>query len=180
MRYGSQNKAATDLGLFALRAVAGTALAWHGTLKFLSPGGWTNWMGSEAVYPAWAQAVAAVAEAAGGAGLVVGLLTRFAAVGVLSVMGGALYMHLGRGDPFVSVEGTSWEYAAVLFATGFLCLLSGAGRFSLDAVLRSATEEASQAIVYRPQPPRPERTLESVRAHTDRYSAGPPPGPMGM
>jgi putative oxidoreductase len=185
MRYDSRTRVGTDLGLFALRAVAGTALAWHGTLKFLSEGGWTNWMGSEAVFPSWAQAVAAVAETAGGAGIAVGLFTRLAAVGVLSVMGGALYMHVSRGDPFVSAEGAAWEYAAVLFATGFLCLLHGGGRFSLDALFGRSRHEPAPAILDQPEPPRPrtlprpDRTPETVRADTDRYSAGPPLGPMG-
>jgi len=187
MRYDSPTRVGTDLGVFLLRAVAGTALVWHGTGKFLSAGGWTNWMGSEAVYPSWAQAIAAVAETAGGAGIAVGLLTRFAAIGVLAIMGGALYMHIGRGDPFVSLEGASWEYAGVLFATGFLCLLHGGGRFSLDAMFRGSRREPAPAILDQPEPPRPKpvpsrqsRTLEAARAEVDRNAGGPPIGPMGV
>jgi putative oxidoreductase len=134
MLYYSKTRLGADLGLFALRLVAGVALAWHGVLKFQSEGGWTLWMGSEDVYPSWAQAVAAVCETAGGAGILLGLLTPLASLAVLAVMGGALNMHVARGDPFVAKE-SSWEYPCLLAATGLLLLLAGPGRLSIDALV---------------------------------------------
>lgn len=125
-----------DFGQLLVRLAAGVALTWHGIAKFRSAGGWTNWMGSEDVFPAWAQGVAAVTETMAGLGLAVGFLTPLASIGVIAVMGGALHYHITQADPYVSATGGSWEYPAVLLAVGVLALFAGPGRLSVDRWLR--------------------------------------------
>jgi putative oxidoreductase len=49
-------------------------------------------------------------------------------------MGVAIWTHSSRGDPFVG-RGGSWELAAVYLCVALLLLTSGAGGYSLDALL---------------------------------------------
>ena len=59
-------------------------------------------MGAEAHVPAILQVLAALAEFAGGMGLIIGLLTRLASLGLVTNMSVALALvHLPSGDPFV-------------------------------------------------------------------------------
>ena len=124
------------MGLLLLRLVMGAAFLFHGWPKIQNPLGW---MGPDASVPAILQALAALAEFGGGIALIVGLLTRLAALGITTNMVVALAMvHLPHGDPFVGKAGErSYELAAVYLACAVLFLLLGPGRFSLDALLFS-------------------------------------------
>jgi putative oxidoreductase len=126
--------AQASAGLLPLRVVMGLAFVRHGLQKIQTPLGW---MGSEAPVPGFLQALAAVTEFGGGIALVLGLLTRVAALGILSVMITALAMvHVPRGDPFVGKPGQpSAEPAAVYLCGAVLFLVIGPGRYSLDALL---------------------------------------------
>ena len=121
------------IALLALRLVAGLAFVQHGYPKFQHA---TNWMGD--ALPGWLQWLAAFAEFAGGAALVVGLLTPLAASGIAVVMLVAMfYVHIPKGDPFVgSMEHpSSWELPAVYLSIMAALILRGAGSFSLDALI---------------------------------------------
>jgi putative oxidoreductase len=120
--------------LLLLRLVMGVAFILHGWPKIQNP---MSWMGPDAPVPAILQALAALAEFAGGMALIVGLLSRLASLGIMTNMIVALGMvHLPHGDPFVSKSGgRSYELAAVYLACAVLFLLLGPGRFSLDALL---------------------------------------------
>jgi putative oxidoreductase len=118
----------------------GTAFVLHGWPKIQNPWGW---MGAEAHVPAMLQALAALAEFAGGMGLIVGLLTRLGSLGLVANMSVALgLVHLPSGDPFVGKPGgRSYELAAIYLACAVVFFLLGPGRFSLDALLfRRAVE----------------------------------------
>lgn len=124
-----------SLALFILRGVVGAAFMLHGWPKIQDPMGWAAPMG-ESAPPGAMQALAAVAEFAGGAALVVGFLTRLACLGLGGTMVGALVLaHLPAGHPFVSTDGPSFELAAVYLACSILFFVIGPGRFSLDAVM---------------------------------------------
>lgn len=121
-------------GLLVLRLVMGVAFMFHGWPKIQNPWGW---MGAEAQVPAILQVLAALAEFGGGLGLIAGLLTRLAALGLATNMSVALgLVHLPQGDPFVGKPGgRSYELAAVYLACAVVFFLLGPGRFSLDALL---------------------------------------------
>lgn len=129
-----------SVGLLLLRVVVGAAFVVHGWQKLQNPMGW---MGPEAPVPGLIQALAPLAEFGGGIGLILGLLTRVGALGILSVMVGALAMyHLPKGDPFVGAPGqSSFELAAAYLACAVLFLLLGPGRYSLDAPLFGGLEK---------------------------------------
>ena len=112
----------------------GAAFVLHGWTKIQNPLGW---MGPQASVPAIFQALAALAEFAGGMALIVGLLTRLASLGIATNMIVALaIVHLPQGDPFVG-KGQSYELAAVYLACAILLLLLGPGRLSFDALFFS-------------------------------------------
>lgn len=122
-----------SLGLLFLRAVAGAAFLFHGWPKMKNPFGW---MPAEAGIPGVLQALAALSEFGGGAAWILGFLTPLASAGIACTMAVATWFHLSRGDPFVAKGGgPAYELALLYLAVAVLLGLSGAGRFSLDALL---------------------------------------------
>jgi putative oxidoreductase len=127
---------ATDAGLLLLRVIGGAALAFgHGMGKVPPSDGFIGRVGQMGLPApelfAW---LAMTAEFGGAILLIVGLLTRPAA---LLVCGNMLIVALlgHAGDPFGDRE------KAVLFgAIALLFLLAGAGRYSLDALIRGRSD----------------------------------------
>ncbi|MBR9871714.1 MAG: DoxX family protein [Gammaproteobacteria bacterium] len=123
-----------------LRIPVGLALAAHGAQKLF---GWFGgyglegtgqWMASIGLEPGYLMALlAGSAEFFGGLALVVGLLTRPAALVAAFTMLVAIFsVHIGHGL-FMSNNG--YEYALTLFAVTLALTVQGAGRFALDNVL---------------------------------------------
>ena len=124
----------TGAALLLLRLVVGSAMVLHGWQKIGNPFHWMDKMGSAP--PAFLQGLAVLAEAGGGAALVVGLLTPLAAIGLICDMAYALlFFHWPKGDPFVATAGSSYERALVYLIAAVALFLSGPGRYSLDALL---------------------------------------------
>ena len=122
-------------GLFLLRLVMGLAFILHGWPKIQNPTGWMNAMGGSAV-PSFLQALSALAEFGGGISLILGLLTPIAAFGIVCQMLGALILvHIPQGHSFVSQAGPSYELALVYLAAAILLIVTGPGKWSLDALL---------------------------------------------
>lgn len=136
------------LGLLILRLVAGSALMLHGWPKIQHA---THWMPPGAPVPGFLQFLAAFSEFFGGMAFFAGLLTPIAALGVACTMLTAIFtVHLPHGDPFVTMHGASFESALGYFAIALTLMLTGPGRFSLDALLfgrQQATAQASPAAV---------------------------------
>jgi len=109
----------------------------HGWQKVQSPGGPFGWMGAQTPVPGFLQGLSALAEFGGGLGIILGLLTPLAALGLTCNMLVALLMvHLPHGDPFVGGPGQrSFEPAAHYLAVALLLLFTGPGAWSLDALL---------------------------------------------
>jgi putative oxidoreductase len=89
--------------------------------------------------PAVLAALVIVAEAAGALGLVLGLFTRVAALGIASVMIGAIVTtHLPNGffmNWFGNQAGEGYEYHLLVLAIVAAILLGGGGRGSVDRVV---------------------------------------------
>jgi putative oxidoreductase len=130
---------ARDLGLLALRAGTGGALAAHGAQKLF---GWFGGSGLEQTgatfeklgfRPGALSAIAAgLGEAGGGALLAVGLATPGASAAAAGTMIVAASMHADKG--FFSSKG-GLEYPAVLGLSAAALALTGPGRLSLDSAL---------------------------------------------
>ncbi|GHA27446.1 DoxX family protein [Oceanisphaera arctica] len=123
-----------------LRVPVGLILAAHGAQKLF---GWFGgyglegtgqWLASIGLEPGYLMALlAGGAEFFGGLALVLGLLTRPAAlVSAFTMLVAIFAVHIGNGL-FMSNNG--YEYALALFAVTLALAVQGAGRFALDKVL---------------------------------------------
>lgn len=128
------------LAPLVLRVPVGVILAAHGAQKLF---GWfggyglegtAGWLDSIGLGPGLMMAVlAGSAEFFGGVALILGLLTRPAAlVAAFTMLVALLSVHLGNGF-FLSNNGI--EYALALLAATATLSLMGAGAFSIDRVL---------------------------------------------
>ncbi len=130
---GDGGRSATaDAGLLLLRVVFGLTLAFgHGLAKLPPPAAFVEGVGAMG-FPlpgafAWA---AALAEFGGGLLLALGLLTRPAAALVAVTLLVAAFVS-GAGQPF-----GERELALLYLAAALALLLTGSGRFGLDALFR--------------------------------------------
>lgn len=129
--FGSYVGGRGALGLLVVRLVFGLGLVLHGLPMINHP---FNWMHGSPI-PGFLQALSVLALVGGGAGLMVGLLTPIAALGIVINFLVAVFMvHIKNGDPFIG-KGHSYESAAGYLAVGLLALLIGPGRLSLDALI---------------------------------------------
>ncbi|RTR05920.1 DoxX family protein [Halomonas nitroreducens] len=130
-----------------LRVPVGLILAAHGAQKLF---GWfggyglegtAQWLASIGLAPGTLMALlAGGAEFFGGLALVLGLLTRPAAlVSAFTMLVAIFAVHIGNGL-FMSNNG--YEYALSLFAVTLALAIQGAGRFALDNLLMARFADA--------------------------------------
>ncbi|MGC4935483.1 DoxX family protein [Gordonia sp. DT30] len=138
-RKSTTSNRALDAGLLTLRVAVGATLFAHGAQKlagwFGGPGikGTAAGMQKMGFEPATASAVAAgVSEAAGGL-IALGAGTRVAAAAGAAAMIAAADVH--RPSGFFAQNG-GFEYPAVLGLTSAAIVLTGPGRYSVDAVVK--------------------------------------------
>ena len=134
-----------DVGLLILRVVAGVVFAAHGAQKVFVygfDGVSAGFAGMGVPLAGLAGPAVALGELFGGIALVAGLLTRVAGAGLAVIMLGAvLIAHLAAG--FFLPNG--YEFALVLFAAATALAATGAGRWSLDAMLARRTGATAPA-----------------------------------
>lgn len=114
-----------------LRVTLGVALLAHAGLKvfvFTIPGtvGFFESIG----YPGFFAYVVILAEAGGGAALILGAYTRLAALALIPVLIGATLQHAGNGWLFTN-EGGGWEFPAFWTMTLVVQALLGPGAHAL-------------------------------------------------
>jgi putative oxidoreductase len=122
------------VGLLVLRLALGAVFLVHGGQKLMmGPGAMAGMfanMGAPA--PSLTGPLAMVVEPLAGAALVLGVLTRLAALGVaVDMLGALLIVHVGNG--FFVPRGI--EFPMMLFASAVALMLVGAGPFSLDRTI---------------------------------------------
>jgi len=133
-----------DVSLTILRVVLGVVFFAHGAQRM------TGWFGGEGfrvtmaglAHAGWPAPVAFLiisAQFFGGLGLIAGVFTRIAALGVCGLMIGAIFIvHLQHGffmNWAGSQKGEGIEYHLLALAMAAALLLRGAGAFSLDRAL---------------------------------------------
>jgi len=128
-----------------VRLALGIVFFAHGAQKVF---GWFGGAGLKATIqtfqqylkvPPAATTLAAVVECFGGLALVVGVLARPAAVGIIVVMLVAVAkVHWKNGFFLASAPGKAngWEFNFVLIAMALAVLIGGAGALSVDVMLR--------------------------------------------
>ncbi|OMF44052.1 DoxX family protein [Paenibacillus peoriae] len=128
-------------GLLLIRLVVGLLLVGHGAQKLFGwfggygPKGTGGWMESIGIKPGVFMAVSAgLMELLGGALFAVGLLTPLAALLITVTMLGAIFKVHGQNGIWATANG--YEYPLVLIAVVIGIALTGAGSYSIDALLR--------------------------------------------
>ncbi len=139
----------SDAGLEAviLHVPIGLILAAHGSQKlFAWFGGYGlegtgQWMASVGLTPGFVMALlAGSAEFFGGVALILGLLTRPAAiVNAITMLIALFWVHWGNGF-FLDTHGI--EYALALLSANVALIFIGGGRYSLDALIEAKLLEA--------------------------------------
>jgi putative oxidoreductase len=129
---------ASDLALLVLRVAIGAVFLAHGFNHVFGGGkiaGTGRWFESLGMRPGWVHAwTASLTEIGAGSLLLAGLLTPFAAAGVVGVMLVAwITNHRGNGF-FIFRPGEGWEYVMTLTVVGAVIGILGPGRWSLDDV----------------------------------------------
>ena len=126
--FGNYVRGRGAAGLLIVRLVFGLGIMLHGWQKIQSPGGPFAWMKAEAHIPAFFQGLATLAEFGGGLGIILGLLTPLAALGLICNMLVAIFMvHVSNGDPFVRRWRQIFRARRRLFGGGPPVALHGAG-----------------------------------------------------
>jgi putative oxidoreductase len=136
-----------DLGTTILRLVLGVIFFAHGSQKMLGWFGGYGFTGTMGFFtgtmhiPAVFAFLAIAAEFFGGIGLIFGLFTRVAALGVLCNMIVAIAMVHSRFGFWMNWTGTQkgegFEYHLLLIAASVLLMIRGAGAASVDHLLSS-------------------------------------------
>jgi putative oxidoreductase len=137
MKLLSSTPTQADLGLALIRIITGLVFAMHGGQKLFVYGfdGVTGAFTQMGI-PMAAVAGPAVAllEFFGGLALILGLLTRFAGLGLAINMLGALFFVHAKAGFFMP---NGYEFVLTLLAGAAALTVAGAGRYSLDALLAS-------------------------------------------
>ncbi|MFM9281101.1 DoxX family protein [Paenibacillus jiagnxiensis] len=128
------------IGLLVVRVVVGLLFVGHGAQKLFGwfgghgPKGTGGWLESIGVKPGVTMAViAGLLEFLGGLLFALGLLTPIGALFIILGMIGAIKTVHAKNGLWVTNNG--YEYNLVLIATAVGIALTGAGAYSLDAVL---------------------------------------------
>lgn len=132
----------TDIGLAVLRVITGTIFVAHGAQKLFVygfdgvAGGFAN-MGIP--FPTIIGPMVGLLEFFGGLALITGLLTRLAGTGLaINMLGAFLLVHLPAG--FFMPNG--YEFVLMLAASALTLTLTGAGRYSIDALMNRRRQPA--------------------------------------
>ncbi len=126
------NQQTRDLAALGLRLSLGSILLAHGLMKILVFGvaGTVGFFGSLGL-PAIAAHLTIFGEVVGGLALLLGVLTRLAAVLSLPILLGSVWAHAGNGWVF-SNAGGGWEFPLLLVVIAGLVAMQGAGSFALE------------------------------------------------
>ncbi|HUP87194.1 MAG TPA: DoxX family protein [Acidimicrobiales bacterium] len=127
-------------GLLLLRLLIGLTLAAHGSQKVFGAFGGGGlegtgaWLESIGFRPARRQALmAGGTELLGGLALACGLMTPFAAAGIIGVM--AVAGVAGHGGKGFFITRGGWEYCVVLAGAAAVLAFTGPGDFSIDHLI---------------------------------------------
>lgn len=141
-----------SFGLLMLRLSLGVIFFAHGAQKVLA---WWGGHGMEGFaqhvanmgMPSFMAYVAAYTEFLGGAAVILGLLTRLAALGLSGVMAVAIWKVHGVHGLFLNVmctpdKGHGFEFALALLGMSLCLVFTGAGKISLDGFIRGGSSQS--------------------------------------
>ncbi len=123
-----------DAAMLILRVWLALVIVRHGVNHGRNLEGTASWFASKGFRSPETQArISAVGEIAIGLGLLVGLLTSFAAAGLIAIMFVAFWaIHRFAGFFVFARPDEGYEYVSTLAVAAFVLAIVGPGRFSLD------------------------------------------------
>ncbi len=136
-----------NAGLTIMRLLLGTVFLAHGTQKMLGWFGGFGFSGTMHAFegmgmPAALAFLIIITEFFGGLGLLLGLFTRVAAVGIVGLMIGAIGMvHVHNGffmNWMGNQKGEGFEYHLLAIAIALGLLIGGAGPLSADRAIAAS------------------------------------------
>jgi putative oxidoreductase len=146
-----------DAGTALLRLVLGVIFFAHGAQKMLGWFGGYGFTGTMGFFtnvmhiPALFAFLAIAAEFFGGLGLILGFLTRLAALGIFTNMAVAIAMVHHQFGFFMNwtgaQKGEGYEYHLLVLALTAFLMIRGAGAASVDRLLSAPSKHAVQAQV---------------------------------
>jgi putative oxidoreductase len=136
-------RAAEISAVTLLRVVVGVIMIAHGWQKLMDYGGWHAQVVQLGIpVPDVTAALGLAGELLGGAGLLLGCLTRIAAFGVFATMAVAiLSVHLRNG---LLMQNNGFEFPLVLLCSALYFLAAGAGPISIDALIGLGARRRAQ------------------------------------
>jgi putative oxidoreductase len=152
--FATDDSAATSL----LRLVVGIVFFAHGAQKMLGWFGGLGFSGTMGMFtgymhiPAPLAFLAMAAEFLGGLGLILGFLTRIAAFGIAVNMVVAVVMVHSSNGFFMNwsgaQKGEGFEYHLLALAITTFLMIRGAGAFSLDRVIATASPTVRSSLAH--------------------------------
>jgi putative oxidoreductase len=137
-----------DASLTIVRLILGIVLLAHGSQKLLGWFGGFGFSGTVKMFtsmgmPAALAFLIILTEFFGGLGVLVGLFTRVAALGIVGLMLGAISMvHFQNGffmNWMGSQKGEGYEFHLLAIALALTLVIRGAGTLSLDRAIANRT-----------------------------------------
>ena len=133
-----------DVGAFLARITLGIVILPHGLQKLLGMFGGAGFSGTVEFFvssgiPAFVAILIIIGESFGALSLILGFLSRIAALGITLIMLGAIFMvHLPNGffmNWFGSNAGEGYEYHILAVGLGLIVLIKGGGMWSVDRAI---------------------------------------------
>ncbi|MEW6143737.1 MAG: DoxX family protein [Thermodesulfobacteriota bacterium] len=141
---GSIFRTSDDTGAFIARITLGIVMLPHGMQKLLGLFGGAGFSGTVEFFvssgiPAFVAILIIIGESFGALGLIVGFLSRLAALGITIIMLGAIVtVHLQNGF-FMNWAGTQagegFEFHLLAVGLGLIVLIKGGGIWSVDRAI---------------------------------------------
>jgi putative oxidoreductase len=118
----------TDFGLLFMRVMVGAIYANSGYRSFKDPNARSKSIGMSKNFTIFLS----VAEMAGGAGIILGVLPQLAAIGLILIMLGAIQKKIFVWKTgFWGADGLGWYYDTTLISALLVILFTDGGRFVL-------------------------------------------------
>ena len=147
-----------DVATTILRVMLGIIFFAHGAQKMLGWFGGPGFSGTMGMFtgymhiPASFAFLAIAAEFFGGLGLILGFLTRIAAFGIAANLVVAVVMVHSSNGFFRNWTGTQkgegFEYHLLALALTAFLMIRGAGAFSIDRLIATASPTAQQSLAH--------------------------------
>lgn len=147
-------RSSNDVTIALMRLVLGIIFLGHGGQKAM---GWFSGHGWNATmqvftgmmhFPAFFAACAILAEFVGGILLIIGFLSRLAALAIaINMMVAILKVHLHNGL-LGGAQGPGFEYPLALLALCVLIIMKGGGALSIDRLIARDSAEVKPAAVH--------------------------------